>query len=99
MHAYVKEDAEYDAIGDIGIVATWRTYMSQYEVEITVVFSKPQLARKFAQYVVEETGYAAGREDRSVTCLVRDHGNEFVLREMAEELGGTLHVKVLEDRE
>lgn len=73
--------------------------MSQYEVEITADFSTPQFAGKFAQKFEEETGYAADRDGRRVTCLVRDHGNEFVVREMAEVLGGTVHVKVLEDRE
>ncbi len=73
--------------------------MSQYEVEITVNFSTPQLAGKFANKFESETGYAADRDGRTVTCRVRDHGNEQVVREMAEELGGTVRTEVLEDRE
>jgi len=73
--------------------------MPQYEVELTIKFFTSQTAGKFVKWVEAEMGYAADREGSTVTCFVYRHGDEIVVSEKAEELGGEAWTKVLKDTE
>jgi hypothetical protein len=70
-----------------------------YDVEITAKFPSPQIAGKFLRSFEEDHGYSPDRDGSVVTCRVRSHGDEFVLRERARELGGDTSVTVLVDDE
>jgi hypothetical protein len=73
--------------------------MSKYAVEITASFKNTAAAEKFAAEFEAETGNAPERSGKVVTGEVFTHGDEFALKSLAEELGGSVEVKIIQDVE
>lgn len=71
--------------------------MPQYEIEMTIEFPNAQNAGKFAKEFEEETGYPTERNGSIVKFFLYRHGDEVVMRNKAEKLGGKVTVEILKD--